>query len=210
MKVVQCWDDGVTTDIRLTEILRRHGAKATFNLNAGLHGSERVPGWRHLDTDVQRLAAHELVGTYRGFTIANHSLTHPHLDEIDPARARWEIVDGRRRLQEIFAQPVSGFALPFGTFNSEVLHMVQDAGHVYARMTQEAVSFRGRPSVPTCHVLAPDFRERYEAARARGVFHFWGHSYELVDDAMWVAFEATIRGISADPAAEWAEIVDVV
>ena len=30
MKVVQCWDDGVVTDIRLIEILRKYNAKATF------------------------------------------------------------------------------------------------------------------------------------------------------------------------------------
>ena len=41
MKLVRCWDDGVTTDVRLAGLLRRHGARAPFNLNAGLHGRER-------------------------------------------------------------------------------------------------------------------------------------------------------------------------
>ena len=45
LTVVQCWDDGVTADVRLTDILRRHDAKATFNLNAGLHEARRTPGW---------------------------------------------------------------------------------------------------------------------------------------------------------------------
>ena len=36
MKVVTCWDDAPVNDIRLVDILRRHGAKATFNLNPGL------------------------------------------------------------------------------------------------------------------------------------------------------------------------------
>ena len=35
IKVAQCWDDGVYTDIRLIGILREYGAKATFNLNPG-------------------------------------------------------------------------------------------------------------------------------------------------------------------------------
>ena len=30
IRVAQCWDDGVATDIRLTEILRKYNAKATF------------------------------------------------------------------------------------------------------------------------------------------------------------------------------------
>ena len=36
IRVAQCWDDGVATDIRLTEILRKYNAKATFNLCPGL------------------------------------------------------------------------------------------------------------------------------------------------------------------------------
>ena len=31
MKVMQCWDDSVTNDIRLVELLRQYHAKATFN-----------------------------------------------------------------------------------------------------------------------------------------------------------------------------------
>ncbi len=47
MKLGQCWDDGVTTDVRLVALLRRHGAQATLNLNAGLHPSEAGYGvWR--------------------------------------------------------------------------------------------------------------------------------------------------------------------
>ena len=42
MKVVQCWDDGVITDIRLIEILKKYNAKATFNLNIGLMKPERA------------------------------------------------------------------------------------------------------------------------------------------------------------------------
>ena len=56
MKVVQCWDDGVTTDLRLIELLYKYNAKATFNLCPGVLEEERVPshwapagynGWSH-------------------------------------------------------------------------------------------------------------------------------------------------------------------
>lgn len=46
LKVVQCWDDGVYTDLRLTELLRKYNAKATFNLNPGFLADEPVkPFW---------------------------------------------------------------------------------------------------------------------------------------------------------------------
>ena len=40
IKVAQCWDDGVATDIPLTEILRKYNARATFNLCPGRIGKE--------------------------------------------------------------------------------------------------------------------------------------------------------------------------
>jgi hypothetical protein len=75
MKIVQCWDDGVTTDIRLTELLRRYEARATFNLNPGLHGSKRTEPWIHKDTEVRRLALPELTSVFEGFVIANHTFS---------------------------------------------------------------------------------------------------------------------------------------
>ena len=107
--VIQCWDDGVTTDIRLTEIFRRHGARATFNLNAGLHETVRKLGWVHQSTDVWRLSLQELKDVYQGFPIANHSLVHPFLDRLPTALARKEVLHGRERLQELFAEAVDGF-----------------------------------------------------------------------------------------------------
>ena len=56
MKVIQCWDDGIVDDVRLTDILRRYNAKATFSLNPGLNLEERSFGWIHESREVWRLA----------------------------------------------------------------------------------------------------------------------------------------------------------
>ena len=214
MTVVQCWDDGVTNDARLTEILRRHGAKATFNLNAGLHQANRIPdAWTYQGTEVGRLGWDEMKAVYAGFTIANHSLTHPHLEQLPLAEARREIMEGRDRLQQFFGQPVLGFAYPYGTYNEAVMGLLREAGHVYARTVgnveqpfppQDPMAFH-----PNCHFLADDFWARYETARAGGVFYFWGHSYELTTASMWAEFEAKIARITADPAARWGELAEL-
>lgn len=213
MTIVQCWDDGVTTDVRLIDILRRHGAKATFNLNAGLHENHRTPSFVYEGTEVRRLGWDEMREVYDGFTIANHSLTHPRLDQMPVEAARHEIVEGRSRLQQFFRQPVLGFAYPFGAYSETVMNLVREAGHVYARTDrgvedpfppENTMSFH-----PSCHVLAPDLRVRCEKAKEHGVFYFWGHSYELTTEAMWEAFEETIRRISADPGSRWGEVADL-
>ncbi len=57
MKLMQCGDDGMSSDVRLVARLRRLGARATFNLNAGLHALQRCFGRRHQDTEVCGSAA---------------------------------------------------------------------------------------------------------------------------------------------------------
>ncbi len=213
MIVVQCWDDGVTTDARLVDILRRHGARATFNLNAGLHARQRQAYWSYRGVEVSRLGWDEMQDVYAGFTIANHSLTHPHLKQMPVAAARREIAEGRERLQQFFRQAVRGFAYPFGSYSEAVMDLVRAAGHVYARTTgqherpfppENAMAFD-----PCCHFLDPDLWARYERARAGGVFYFWGHSYEMVSEAMWAAFEANIERLGADPESCWGDVADL-
>ena len=214
MKVAQSWDDGIVDDLRLTDLLRRYRATATFNLNPGLHQPQRYCSWRYGDKEVWRLARDELTTVYAGFEIANHSLTHPHLPDLSPADLAREVAEGRRLLQDWFQQPVRGFCYPFGTFNAAVKGAIRAAGHVYARTITES----GRvfpPSDPlelsvSCRFADPEFWSRYEQAKAsNGVFLFWGHSYELVNDAMWAELEQKIAGISADPAAEWVNLETV-
>ncbi|WP_309397985.1 polysaccharide deacetylase family protein [Cerasicoccus maritimus] len=213
MRVVQCWDDGVTTDIPLIEILRRHQAKATFNLNTSVYQQERSYLTTFKGTEVLRLAMSELRGVYEGFTIGNHTVSHPSLPTLPDAEARREIVDGRDFLQQHFQQPVDGFAYPIGHYDARIMELVREAGHAYARtIVPTDVAFPPADPMafhPHCHFLAEDFDTKYEAAKTSGVFYFWGHSFELLDDAMWTDFERRISRIAADPESEWAELTDL-
>ena len=58
-------------------------------------------------------------------------------------------------------------------------------------------------TAPSCHFLAPDFWQRFDRARPTGVFWFWGHSYELVDEVMWTAFENSLARLCAEPNVQW-------
>lgn len=213
MKVVQCWDDGVTADRPLVEILRKYKAKASFNLNAGLHESKSKFSWVFKETEVHKLGWDEMKDLYDGFVIANHSLKHPHLEAISIEDARREVIEGRDKLQQFFGQEVSGFAYPFGTYNEAVKEIILEAGHIYGRTTKrneyqfppiDPIEFH-----PTCHFLAQDFWEKYEKSKAVGVFYFWGHSYEMINSTMWNEFDAQIKRISADPDSVWVDLPDL-
>lgn len=215
MKVIQCWDDGVVDDVRLTEMLRRRGAKATFNLNAGLHGAARGGIWRFKDIkDVLRLARPELLGVYEGFAVANHSYAHKWPTRISLAEWEEDVRAGREALEQMFQRPITGFAYPYGDCNEPVKDAVRRAGHVYARTTKR-VETVWPPVDPmefhaSCHFLAADFWVCYGRVKAAGgVFYFWGHSYELVTEEQWQEFDRSIARISADPAAQWCDILDL-
>jgi len=211
--VVQCWDDGVVDDLRLTELLRKYGAKATFNINPGLHQSERTKHFVHQGKDVIRLGWGEMLEAYRGFTIGNHSMSHPPLTGLSAEEAHREIADARSKLREYFGQPILGFAYPFGAWNKDVMKLLRDTGHVYARTVQNVeTAFPPEDPMafhPNCHFLADDFWDRLAKAKHTGVFYFWGHSYELMDETMWAEFEATIQRISEDPGCRWGELTDL-
>lgn len=213
IQIVQCWDDGVVDDIRLVEILRKHDAKATFNLNPGLHSSVRGNGWRFRDCkDVLRMTLGELAEVYRGFSIANHSMTHPFPLKIELAEWKTDVEDGKKHLEDLFGRPIPGFAYPFGQTSPEIARVVEEAGHTYARTTMKATPCFPPASpflfAPDCHFLAKDFWERLERAKTSpgGVFYFWGHSYELVTDEEWSGFEQTIQRLSADPELKWVDV----
>jgi len=62
---------------------------------------------------------------------------------------------------------------------------------------------------PNCHHEVTDFWDCYEKARESGVFYFWGHSYEMINDQMWSLFEEKIKRISNDSGAEWGVVADL-
>ena len=216
IKIVQCWDDGVSDDIRLCEILRNAGARASFNLNPGLHNTQRSSPWRYKETkEVFRLAKGELKAVYDGFTIANHSVSHPGPTRIPIDQWRTEVEDGRKQLQDLFGQQILGFAYPFGDANPAVMNVVKEAGHVYARGVQGATPCfpPANPMLflPDCHHAAPDFWELYEHAKSINspVFYFWGHSYEFCNENDWQLFINKLNRFNADPDAVWTDLPDL-
>ena len=213
MKIVQCWDDGVEDDIRLCELLRSFGAQATFNLNTGLHGTDRGSAWLFRgEKEVRKLAKSELVSVYEGFEIANHTLTHLSADKIDPAEWKREVLEGRARLEDLFGRRIAGFAYPFGHCPPHAVETVREAGHLYARTCANATPWFP-PTDPMllaadCYFLIPHFWERYALAKSSGApaFYFWGHSYELCSEDDWKSFEEKLRRLDSDPDAEWGSL----
>lgn len=66
-----------------------------------------------------------------GWEVGSHSLTHPDLRQIvQSARMRAEIVESRRKLEELLGVPILTFAYPFGSVGNAAIDYVKSAGYI--------------------------------------------------------------------------------
>ena len=96
------YDDGVVQDRRLAEIFRKRGLKCTFNIGSGLLGHKdggNFPGRPPLD--LSKLSAEEAKTVYAGHEIAGHGLFHSDLSGVGTPLAIYEVVEDKRRLEEL-------------------------------------------------------------------------------------------------------------
>ena len=224
MKVVQCWDDGVLNDIRLTGLLRKYGAKATFNLNTGLMGEQRGVdrwmgredrGWSHTGFIPGKVSIKDIPEIYAGFQVASHCARHENAGSIPDDQWIKAALDARHALEDIVQRPCLGFAWPCGVDTPSTIALLRENGFKYGRSTRNTWDVTKCPEplslATNCHFQSNEFWARYEKAKETGVFYFWGHSYEMFHyDEMWAHFEEKIRYITEDPDTEWADVIDIV
>jgi len=193
------YDDGGEEDIRLIEIMKKHGLKGTFNLNSGIYppdGQGRIPG--HL---TRRMSRNECIKIFKdsGMEVAVHGLTHPYLEQLPSNQCTYEVLQDRINLEKDFGVIVRGAAYPFGTYSDDVIASLKQCGIVYARTIVSTERF----DLPTdwlrlpatCHHRNPhlmDLAEKFvsmSVKKAPQLFYLWGHSYEFARDDNWNVIE---------------------
>lgn len=224
MKVVQCWDDGVATDIRYIGLLRKYGAKATFNLCPGTHGETRVEpswidrhytGWSFRGFRGGKTALNEIYDLYKDFQVASHCWKHECAGRVPDADFIKAAVDARKFLEDLFGRACPGFAWPCSCNTPETCDLLRENGFAYARLVGSTPDVTGYTDpmllTPTCHFQDSEFYRKYEEAKKTGVFYFWGHTYEMMDSpGLWDQVEQKLAFISADPESEWADVIDII
>ncbi len=196
------YDDGVTTDAKLIEILNRYGMKGTFNLNAGTHPQRGEPSTGRIagdgKTTIRRLYREELAPLYAGHEVALHSYTHPDLTKLTPEEIRREITRDIDGLTEIFGKRPVGMAYPYGTYNDTVIDILRENDIRYSRTVASTHNFDTTDDLlrlpATCHhndaqlmELAKQFVE--STPDKPQVFYVWGHTYEFADRDNWDVIE---------------------
>ncbi|OPJ59440.1 polysaccharide deacetylase family protein [Clostridium oryzae] len=193
------YDDGVEQDVRLVQIMNKHGLKGTFNLNSGEYAPEGTfypKGQIH-----RRMTEKQVTEAFKGsgHEVAVHTLTHTFLEQLPTHLALKEILKDRENLEKQFGTMVRGAAYPFGTLNDNVVEALRLCGIVYARTVISTNDFRLPENwlklTATCHHNSPELKKlakkfvEDEVIWTPYLFYLWGHSYEFEADNNWEVIE---------------------
>jgi len=110
------WDDNIATDMKMREVMEKHGYRGTFYLNATddyYYGPDYGLIAR---ADYPRMAGRLLAG---GNSIGGHSLTHPHLTVICRNGIFHEVLGGRADRESSTGVPINTFSFPFCDYRDD-------------------------------------------------------------------------------------------
>jgi len=122
------WDDSDTD--RLIEILDKNDAKATFFV---------VGTWAEkYSASVKKLSE-------SGHEIANHSDTHPHINNLSEQKIAEEIKACDDKIERITGKRPTLFRGPYGEYNNTVIETAEKAGHNVIQWDVDLPATLGKP-----------------------------------------------------------------
>lgn len=205
--VTTSWDDGHKLDIKLAGLLQRYNIPATFYVS---------PADREFSKE-DLLSAQEIQFLSENFEIGGHTLHHPNLTQVPLDRAVENIRAGRDMLERIVKKKLQSFAYPYGAYTAPIQKAVLNLGFRVARTTKRfsIEASREYDALPTTvqvythlsdvirlprygtiqwQVLARYFFD--QILESGGVFHLWGHSWEVDKCKEWKNLEAILEYLS--------------
>lgn len=200
------FDDGRVYDRKLIEIFNHYGIKGTFHLNSC-----------KLDTD-DYITSREVKDLYKDHEIACHSVSHCHMEDLSLTSMINEIMEDRKKLENLSDTVVRGFSYPFGTYNSDVMTVLKTCGIEYARTVASTNKFDIPRNFlewhPTLHIKTDidDVWERFTQHRFEEIrlLYIWGHSYEFNDNQSWDMMERFCRIAAHHPDVWYATNIEIV
>ena len=217
--ITTSWDDGHRCDLRLAELLQKHGVPATFYIPI-----DNIERSSMTSEQVREIA--------QSFDVGGHTYRHVDLTRVSLREAQREIIEGKKRLQETIGRDVPSFCYPKGRFNDRISNIVSGAGFIGARTVKLLTRSIKDPFKIGTTVYAKDlwfapyvkqsiassdpsmfsfmlrnnlFFKAWDriaietlgfVAENGGVWHIWGHSWEIDDNSDWGRLDEVLRIIS--------------
>lgn len=206
------FDDGVTQDKKLIEILNKYGLKGTFNLNSALLGTNGELSRNDHIVRHDKNPADKVAEIYRGHEVAVHTLVHPNLTELSDEGVIWQVEEDRKLLESLVGYNVKCMAYPCGGVNNDdrVAGVIKNNTKIrFARTITSSESFDIPDNLlrynPTVYYIEKDklfsLGEKFLSLKTDTdkpqVLYVWGHSYEMdAEYISWREFEEFCKMIS--------------
>jgi peptidoglycan/xylan/chitin deacetylase (PgdA/CDA1 family) len=213
--VTTSWDDGSILDLKLGELLTKYGIKGTFY----------IPRFSKRITPMQKIDLLELSAKHE---IGAHTLNHAHLTLIPPSEAKTEIEGSKSYLEDITGKKINMFCYPFGEFNGDTKQIIKAAGFIGARTVRfnglknipdpyefgittaasnhqsdesgEIAKYSQAVSIKSLSDWEVKAKILFDLALEEGgIWHLWGHSWEIGDHNDWDKLERVLNYISHRP-----------
>jgi peptidoglycan/xylan/chitin deacetylase (PgdA/CDA1 family) len=226
--VTTSWDDGSVLDLRLSELLARHGIKGTFY----------VPRSHRRATPLRKEDILALAN--KGHEVGAHTLGHIDLTSVSLSEARAEIEGSKTYLEDILGKRVRMFCYPYGRYNEKIEALVASSGFAGARTLEYTrtrtvanpyelgVTLHASNSSPRTtlriwreYKMSPlslmdwDIRAKslfHLALAEGGIWHLWGHSWEIDSRHDWNKLDRVLDYVSKREGVRYAtnsEVVDI-
>ena len=200
------YDDGVTQDLKLIEILNRYGLKATFNLNSGSFGTRESKFIDDVLVYRDKVFSRDVKYIYEGHEVASHTVDHPDLTRLGDDGIVYQVEEDRKRLSELVGYEIHGFAYPCGYVNDRVISVIKErTGIKYARSVRITENFLPQRNLYDMEFTTRNFGENFlkltrdfvelKTDKPR-IFSVWGHAYEFDWKRNWHVFEEFCKIIS--------------
>ena len=204
------YDDGVTQDIRLIELLNKYNLKCTFNLNSELLGKKCILIRQNQKISHYKIHKDDVKYIYGEHEIAVHTLTHPNLTQLNDAEIIHQVEQDRLNLSELAGYEVIGMAYPCGGVNNDdrtAKVIKENTGTKYCRTITCNNCFDPQDNLyrfnPSAYHLDFDNLMRLGQqfidldVKTPQIFYIWGHSYEMdYETYNWVKLEEFFKLIS--------------
>ncbi len=178
---------------------------------------------KQIGISLQSIGKDDIIIIDRTHEIGAHTLTHPKLTQVSRKTAQEEIEGSKNYLENLLGHQVQMFCYPYGDYNEEVKKLVKEVGFSGARTVKRGISeypedffeFHTTMHVFPHPVIIAVGRKKYslplkwmfdweaqakrsfdKALKKGGVWHLWGHSWEIEKLGMWGSLENVLKYIS--------------
>lgn len=184
------FDDGVTWDEYLIQLMKKYGIRGSFHISTGMFGV-CAPKGSSVYPHQKRLSQDEAAVLYpaSGQEIAMHGYQHKRLSALSAYETQDEIYMDLKGHNSVFHVQPCGYSYPGGEITAEGIRVLRSCGIIYARTAESNYSYE-LPEDPmrwicTCHYADPRLPELLtqflvgSPKDAPWIFSVWGHSYEF-------------------------------